>query len=120
MSDTIVLVMTALLALGTLGGTLWSIWRIARHTPSRERAMAKVLGSMAGTALLGVILPAMLKGMLDPFPIWLVYAILTAGSASVLMWRWEKLEPERGDMPRLVITALALVSVLAMAGVAVT
>ena len=69
MSDTFVLVLTALLALGVLGWTLWGIWQIARHTPTRQRALSHVLGSTAGTSLLGVVLPAVLMGALDPFPI---------------------------------------------------
>jgi hypothetical protein len=67
-SDTFVLVLTALLALGVLGWTMWGIWQIARHTPTRQRALSHVLGSTAGTSLLGVALPAVLMGALDPFP----------------------------------------------------
>src|SRR5688500_12407229 len=68
-TDTLVLVLTALLALGVLGWTMWGIWHIARHTLPRQRALSHVLGSIAGTALLGVVLPAVLMGALDPFPI---------------------------------------------------
>lgn len=120
MSDTSVLVLTALLAVGVLGSTAWSIWHIARHRPTHQRALTHVLGSIAGTALLGVVLPAVLMGALDPFPIWLSYAVLTAAAAAVLGWRWPALEPGKGSHPGLVITSCVTLAVLAMAGVAVT
>lgn len=120
MSDTLVLVLTGLLALGVPGWTIWGIWHTARHTPTRQRALTTVLGSIAGTALLGVVLPAVLIGALDPFPIWLGYAVLTAGAAAVLAWRWWRLEPERGVRPSLVITSCVLLVVMAAAGSAVT
>jgi hypothetical protein len=118
--DTLVLVLTALLALGVLGWTVWAIWHIGRHRPMRSRALAHVLGSIAGTTLLGVVLPAVLKGALDPFPIWLVYAVLTVAAGTVLGWRWPALEPGKGSHPSLVVTSCVLLVVLAMAGVAVT
>jgi CDP-diglyceride synthetase len=119
-SDTAVLVLTALLAVGVLGWTVWTIWHIARRAPTRQRALTHVLGSMAGTALLGVVVPAALKGALDPFPIWLAYAAATAAAAAVLGWRWPALSSGNGRHPSLVITSLVLLLILAMAGVAVT
>lgn len=120
MSDTSVLVLTALLAVGVLGWTARSIWHIARHRPTRQRALTHVLGSIAGTALLGVVLPAVLMGALDPFPIWLIYAVLSAAAAAVLAWRWPALQPGKGSHPGLVITACVTLAVIVMAGVAVT
>jgi hypothetical protein len=119
-SDTVVLVLTALLALSVLGCTLRGIWHISRHAPTRQRAVSYLLGSIAGTALLGVVLPAVLIGALDPFPIWLVYAAITIGASIVLGWRWQALEPGKGSHPGLVVTSFVLLVVLAMAGVAVT
>jgi hypothetical protein len=63
-----------------------------------------VFGSIAGTTLLGLVFPAALKGALDPFPIWVVYAALAVGAATVLGWRWPALEPGKGSHPSLVIT----------------
>ncbi len=120
MSDTLVLVLTALLALGVLGSTMWGIWHIARHRPRRQPALSHVLGSIAGTALLGVVLPAVLMGAVDPFPIWLVYAVLTVAEAAVLGWRWPALVSQNTGRPSLVITSCVLLVVLAVAGVAVT
>jgi CubicO group peptidase (beta-lactamase class C family) len=56
---------------------------------------------LTGTALLGVVLPAVLMGALDPFPIWLGYAVLTATAATVLAWRWTALKPGDGSHPGL-------------------
>ena len=120
MSDILVLALTALLAVGVLGWTVCGTWHIARHTPARHRAVSQVLGSIAGTGLLGVVLPAVLMEALDPFPVWLGYAVLTVGSASVLAWRWPALEPVPGVHPSLVITSALLLVVLVVAGVAVT
>lgn len=120
MSDTLVMVLTAAIALGTLGWAVWGIWHIARHTPTRQRALTHVLGVIAGTTLLGLILPAGLMGMLDSFPIWLVWAVLAVGAAVVLGWRWSSLEPGRGKHPSLVITSCVLLVVLVTAGFAVT
>lgn len=120
MSDTVVMVLTALIALGVLGWAVWGIWHIARHTPTRQRALTHVLGVTAGTVLLGVVLPAGLMGMLDPFPVWLAYAVLAAGSATVLGWRWLSLKSGKGWHPSLLITACVLLAVLVMAGIAVT
>ncbi len=120
MSDTLVMAITGLLALGVPVWTLWGIWRNARHTPTRQAALANVLGSFAGTALLGVILPAALMGALDPFPVWLIYAVLTAVAATVLAWRWPILRPGKWSHPGLLITACLLLALLVMAGVAVT
>lgn len=120
MSDTLVMVLTAAIALGTLGWAVWGIWHIARQTPMRQRALTHVLGVIAGTALLGLVLPAGLMGMLDPFPIWLVYAVLAVGASVVLGWRWSSLEPGRGKHPSLVITSCLLLVVLVTAGFAVT
>ena len=120
MSDTLVLVLTALLAVGVLGWTAGGIWHIARHAPTRQRALTHVFGIIAGTALLGVILPAALKGTLDPFPLWLIYAVPAVGAAAVLGWRWSALASGKGSHPSLVITSCVLLMVLAMAGVAVT
>jgi hypothetical protein len=119
-SDDVVLVLTALLAVGVLGWTVWSSWHIARHTPTRQRALSQVLGSVAGTTLLGVVIPPELKGALDPFPLWLGYAVLTVTVATVLGWRWPALERGKGSHPSLVISSCLLLVVLAMAGVAVT
>jgi len=118
--DTLVLVLTAVLAIGVLGWTMWGIWHIARRTPRRQRALSHVLGSVAGTVLLGVVLPAVLMGALDPFLIWLVYAVLTVGNATVLGWRWPALRPGNKRQPSLVITSCVLLVVLAVASVAVT
>jgi hypothetical protein len=82
--------------------------------------LTHALGSIAGTTLLGVVLPAVLKGGLDPFPIWVVYAVLTVGATAVLAWRWPALPPGKGSHPSLVITSGVLLAVLAMAGIAVT
>ncbi|MDQ0094880.1 hypothetical protein [Paeniglutamicibacter psychrophenolicus] len=120
MSDTLVMVLTAVIALGTLGWSVWGIWHIARHTPTRQGAVTHVVGVIAGTALLGVVLPAGLMGLLDPFPIWLVYAVLAVGTAIVLGWRWPALEPGQGKHPSLVITSCILLAVLVLAGFAVT
>ena len=79
-----------------------------------------MLGIIAGTALLGVVLPAVLMGALDPFPIWLIYAVLAVGAAAVLAWRWPALASGKGSHPSLVITSCVLLMVLTMAGVAVT
>jgi hypothetical protein len=119
-SDDLVLALTALLAVGVPGWTFWSIWHIARHAPTRERALTHVVGSVAGTALLGVVIPAALKGAFDPFPIWLVYAAITVTATTVLAWRWPALAPGRGRHPSLVITAGLLLAVMAMAAAAVT
>jgi hypothetical protein len=119
-SDMLVLVFTALLAAGVLGWTTWVIWRMARHTPTRQRALAQVLGGLAGTALLGVVLPAVLMGALDPFPVWLAFGVLAVTAAAVLGWRWLALEPDQGSRWRLVVTSCLLLVVLAAAGVAVT
>jgi hypothetical protein len=113
-------VLTALLALGTLGWTAWSIWHIARRTPTRQRALTHVLGILAGTVQLGVVLSAVLIESLDPFPIWLVFAVPAVAAAAVLAWRWPALQPGKGGHPRLVITTCVLLVVLALAGVAVT
>lgn len=120
MSDILVLVFSALLALGVLGWSVGALWHITRHRPTRQRALMHVLGIMAGTALLAVVLPAVLMRALDPFPIWLPYAILAVSAAAVLGWRWSALRPGKGIRPGLVITSGALLLVLAMAGVAVT
>ena len=120
MSDTLVLVVTVVLAVGVLGWGVWGIWHIARHTPTRQRALTHVFGVIAGTALLGVVLPAALMGIVDPFPVWLVYATLAVGNAAVLGWRWVTLESGKGRQPSLLIVSAVLVVVLAMATVAVT
>jgi hypothetical protein len=119
-SDTVVLVLTALLALAVFGWTVSSGWHIARRTPTRQRALSYVLSSIAGTTLLGLALPAVLMGVLDPFPIWSVFAVLTVGAATVLAWRWPTLDWRRGSHPGLVTTSCVLLVVLAMAGIAVT
>ena len=120
MSDIVVMVITGLLALGVPALTVWGIWRNARHTPTRQRALANVLGSVAGTSSLGVVLPAALLGALDPFPIWLVYAVLAVAAAIVLAWRWPALRSGKWSSPSLVISSCLLLAVLVMAGVAVT
>ena len=120
MSDTLVLAVTGLLALGVPVWTLWGIWHNVRRTPSRQGALANVLGSIAGTALLGIVLPAALMGALDPFLIWLVYATLTVAAATVLGWRWPALRSAKWRHPGLVITASMLLVVLVTAAFAVT
>ncbi|WP_411733785.1 hypothetical protein [Paeniglutamicibacter sp.] len=120
MSDTLVLAVTALLAFGVPGWGVWGIWHIARHSPTRQRALTHVLGVIAGTVLLGMVLPAVLMGALDPFWIWLGYAVLAVGAAAVLAWRWPALKSGKGSHPSLVITSCILLLVLAMAGIAVT
>jgi hypothetical protein len=119
-SDTLVLVLTALLVVGVLGWTAWGIWHIARHAPTRQRALTHVFGIIAGTALLGVVLPAALKGALDPFPLWLIYAVPAVGAATVLGWRWPAMASGKGSHPSLVITSSVLLAVLVLAGTAVT
>ncbi|HET8928317.1 MAG TPA: hypothetical protein VFN24_10900 [Microbacterium sp.] len=120
MSDILVMVATAVLAVGVLGWGVWGIWHIARHTPTRQRAVTHVLGVIAGTALLGIVLPAALMGIVDPFPIWLVYAVLAVGGAAVLGWRWPTLHSGKGRHPSLLITSSVLLLVLAAGAVAVT
>lgn len=120
MSDTVVLVLTSVIALGVLGWAVWGIWHIARHTPTRQHALTHVLGVIAGTVLLGVILPAGLMGIVDPFPIWLIYAVLAVCAAVVLAWRWLSLESGKGRQPGLVTMSGILLAVLAMASFAVT
>ena len=120
MSNNVVLALTALLALGVLGWAVWSIWHIARRTPTRQHALSHVLGIIAGTSLLGVVLLAVLIGALDPFPIWLGYTVLAVRAATVLAWRWPALEPGTGSHPSPMITSCVLLAVLALAGVAVT
>jgi hypothetical protein len=119
-SDALVIVLTAVLALGVLGWAIWAIWHIARHHPTRQRALSHVLGIMAGTIQLGVVLPAVLMRILDPFPIWLVYGALAVCATTVLAWRWHELEPGKWGRPGLLITTGVLLAVLAMAGIAVT
>jgi hypothetical protein len=119
-SDTLVLVLTGLLTVGVLGWTVWGIWRLTRRTPSRQQALTNVLGSVAGTTLLGVVLPPASKGAIDAFPVWGVYAALTVTVAALLGWRWPALPSgEPGRLGLVVTTGLMLV-VLALAGVAVT
>ena len=105
------------------GTTLGWVLRAARPgdplTPTRQRALSHVLGIIAGTSLLGVVLPAVLIGALDPFPIWLGYAVLAVAAATIVAWRWSALASGKGS-PSLVITSCVLLMVLAMAGVAVT
>lgn len=120
MSDAVVMVLTALIALGTLGWAVWAIWHIARHTPTRQRAATHVVGITAGTTLLGVVLPAALMGMVDPFLVWLIYPVLTVVATVVLGWRWTVLESGGGRHPGLVIALFVLLVVVAMAGFAVT
>lgn len=120
MSDTFVMVLTAVIALGTLGWAVWGIWHIARHTPTRQRALTHVLGVVAGTVLLGVVLPAALMGIIDPFLVWIVYAVLAVAAAVVLGWRWTALASGKGRHPSLVIATCILLVVLVMAGFAVT
>ena len=100
---------------------MWSIWHIARHTPTRQHALTHVLGIIAGTSLIGVVLPAVLIGALDPFPIWLGYAVLAVGAAAVLGVALARVGTGRmAASPSLVITSCVLLAVLALAGVAVT
>ena len=120
MSDIVVMVITGLLALGVPVLAVWGIWRNARHTPTRQRALANVLGSIAGTVVLGAVLPAALLGALDPFPIWLVYAGFAVAGAMVLAWRWPALRSGKWNSPSLVISSFLLLVVLVMAGIAVT
>lgn len=120
MSDTVVMVLTAVLFVGNLGWTLWVLWCITRRSPRRQQALTYVLSSIAGTVLLGVVLPAALMGALDPFPVWAVFAGLSATSATVLAWRWPTLPAARWRRPGLVISSCVLLAVLATAGVAVT
>ncbi|HET8929815.1 MAG TPA: hypothetical protein VFN21_04075 [Acidimicrobiales bacterium] len=112
--------LTAMIALGTLGWAVWGIWHIARQKPTRQRALTHVLAIMAGTILLGVILPAALMGIIDPLLVWIVYAVLAVGAAVVLGWQWLALEPGKGKHPSLVITSCILLAVLATATFAVT
>lgn len=79
-----------------------------------------MLGVIAGTVLLGVVLPAALRGVVDPVLVWLVFAIPALTIAVVLGWRWSALRPSKGRHPSLVIASCLLLAVLAMAGFAVT
>jgi hypothetical protein len=119
-TDIVVMALTGLLALGLLGWTIWSIWHIGRRTPTRQRALTHVLGILAGTVELGVALPAVLMGTLDPFTIWLVFAVLAVAATVVLAWRWPALKPGRWVRPGLMITSGVLLIVLSAAVVAVT
>jgi hypothetical protein len=119
-SDTLVLVLTGLLAVGTLGVTVRTLWRTARHPPTRQRALSQVLAGLAGTALLGVVLPAVLLEAVDPVLVWLPFAVLAVATAAVLGWRWPALERGPGRHPGLAITSGLLLVVLAVAAVAVT
>jgi hypothetical protein len=119
-NDALVLVLTALLALGALGWILWGVWRLARRTPTRQQASTHVLGSVAGTTLLGVVLPAASKGAFDAFPVWLVYAALTVAVAALLGWRWPAMPSGKRGQPAVVVTACLTLVVLGLAGVAVT
>ena len=87
MSETFVLALSAALALAAVVGTGWAMWRITRHVPSRHRALSYVLWSVTGTTLIGVVLPAIVMGMVDPFPIWMVQATFTSATAAALGWR---------------------------------
>lgn len=120
MSDTVVMVLTAVLFVGNLGWTLWVLWCLTRRRPPRQQALAYVLSSIAGTVLLGVVLPAALMGALDPFPVWAVFAGLSVTAATALAWRWPTLPAGRWSRPDLVISSSVLMVVLATAGVAVT
>ena len=120
MSDTVVMVLTTIIAIGTHGWAVGGTWHIARHTLTRQRALTHVLGVIAGTALLGVVLPAALMGVVDPVLVWLVFAIPALTIAVVLGWRWSALRPGKGRHPGLVIASCLLLAVLAMAGFAVT
>ncbi|MBB1510801.1 hypothetical protein [Tessaracoccus sp. MC1756] len=120
MSDTLVMVLSAVLAIGVLAGSLWTIWRVTRRTPTRNTALSQVLCCVAGTALLGVVLPAVLKGIMDPVPVWTVYVVLTAVGAVLLTWRWDALARGRKGLPGLLISSASLAVVLAVAGLAVT
>jgi hypothetical protein len=120
MGNVLVLALTLLLAVGVLGGTARGTWRTARRTPSRQRGLSYVLASVAGTALLGLVLPAVLLGAFDPFPIWCIFVAGTVGAAAVLGWRWPALAWGEGGRPGLILTSGGLLVVLAMAGAAVT
>lgn len=99
MSDTVVMVLSAVIALAVLGGGVWGIWHIARRTPTRQRALTHVLIITVGVLLLGVVLPAGLMGILDPFPIWLVYVALVAGNAPCSGGAGGSWNPGRGITP---------------------
>ncbi|MCU1472115.1 hypothetical protein [Amnibacterium sp.] len=120
MTDIVVMALTGLLALGLLGWTVWSIWHVAHHTPPRHRALTHVLGILAGTVELGVALPAVLMGAVDPFPVWLVFAVLAVAATVALVWRWPALKPGKWGRPGLMIASGVLLIVLATAGIAVT
>jgi hypothetical protein len=119
-SDTLVLVLIALLAVCTLGLTVGTLWRTARHTPTRQRALSQVLAGLAGTALLGVVLPAVLLEAVDPVLVWLPFAVLAVATAAVLGWRWPALKRGTGRHPGPAIASGLLLVVLAVAVVAVT
>jgi hypothetical protein len=119
-TDIVILALTALLALGLLGWMIWAIWHIARRRPTRPRALTHTLGILAVTVELGVVLPRGLMWTVDPFPIWLIYAVLAVAVTAVLAWRWTALKPAKWRSPGLMITSGVLVLVLAMAGIAVT
>ena len=120
MTDFVILALTALLALGLLGWAIWAIWHIARGRPTRPRALTHTLGILAGTVELGVVLPPGLMWTVDPFPIWLVYAVLAVAATAVLAWRWLALRPGRWVRPGPVISASVLAVVVTLAGIAVT
>lgn len=120
MTDTVVLVLTGFLAVVVLTWEVWGIWYITRRTPTRQRALANVVGIITGTTLLGLVLPALLMGMIDPFPVWLVYGVLAVTSASVLAWRWDALVPSNRIHASTLAAAALLVLVLTTAAFAVT
>ena len=120
MSETFVLALSAALALATVVGTGWAMWRITRHDPSRHRALSYVLWSVTGTTLMGVILPAIVMGMVDPFPIWMVQATFTSATAAALGGRGPARPREPRDRARVAVGSVVLVLALALAGVAVT
>lgn len=121
MSDLMVLIVAAVLALGVPILGVVTIWRIARRPVARHRALTLVLGVCAGMVLLGVILPPTLMAFaLDPFVVWVPYALLAVACAAVLGWRWPVLPEGRGGPASVLVSAGVLLAVMIMAGAAVT
>lgn len=121
MSDLAVLIVVGVLALGVPILGLVAIWQAVRRRGTRQRALTLVLALCAGVIVLGVVLPPTLMVLgLDPFRVWMPYAVLGVVCAIVLGWRWPTLPVVSGRHAGVVVSAGALVAVIIMAGVAVT
>lgn len=120
MNDIVALALTSVLAIGVLVWALWVIWQLARNRKGTLSTAAHVLGVITGTVALGVVLPPTLMGILDPFLVWLVYAILAVTAATLLGWRWFDLELAKGRLSALAVSAAVFIAVMVMALIAAT